>query len=58
MASRLDARPVHAALGQEKMEVGVEVDPFPDGLDSGDDTRDEPLTRKRKFKTNRSRCER
>ena len=28
---------VHAALGHQKMEVHVEIDPVPKGLDGGDD---------------------
>jgi hypothetical protein len=34
-----DARLVHAALGHQVMEIGVEIDPVPKGLDSGDDPR-------------------
>ena len=33
-----DARLVHAALGHQEMEVGVEVYPVPEGLDGRDDT--------------------
>jgi hypothetical protein len=31
-----DAFLVHAALGHQKMEVGVEINPVPEGLDGGD----------------------
>jgi len=36
-----DPRPVHAALGQQEMQVRVEVDPVPEGLDSNNDAGDE-----------------
>ena len=36
-----DPRPVHAALGQQEMQVRVEVDPIPEGLDSNNDAGDE-----------------
>jgi hypothetical protein len=34
-----DARLVHSALSHQKMEVGVEIDPVPEGLDGGNDAR-------------------
>jgi hypothetical protein len=35
-----DPCPVHAAFGHQEMEVRVEVDPIPEGLDGGNDTGD------------------
>ena len=32
-----DARPIQAALGNEKMQVRVEIDPVAEGPDGGDD---------------------
>ena len=32
-----DPRPVHAALGQQEMQVRVKIDPGPEGLDGDDD---------------------
>ena len=40
-----DPRPVHAALGQQEMQVWVEVDPIPEGLDSDNDAGDELFAR-------------
>jgi hypothetical protein len=40
-----DPRPVHAALGQQEMQVWVEVDPIPEGLDSNHDAGDELFAR-------------
>jgi hypothetical protein len=31
-----DARFVHTALGHQKMQVRVKIDPVPEGLDDGD----------------------
>ena len=39
------SRPVHSALGDQKVEVRMEVDPVPKGLDGRDDARDEILPR-------------
>ena len=33
-----DARRVHAALGHQEMEVGLEINPVPEGLDGSDNT--------------------
>jgi len=40
-----DPRPVHAALGQQEMQVWVEVDSVPEGLDSNHDAGDELFAR-------------
>ena len=32
-----DTRRVHSALGHQKMQVGVKIDPIPERLDGGDD---------------------
>ena len=39
---------IHAALGHQKMEVHVEIDPVPKGLDGGDDRGPERRIRSRK----------
>ena len=40
-----DPRPVHAALGQQEMQMRVEVDPIPEGLDGDNDAGDELFAR-------------
>ena len=40
-----DPRPVHSPFGQQEMQVRVEVDPIPEGLDSNHDAGDELFAR-------------
>jgi len=40
-----DPRLVDTALGQQEMQVRVEVDPIPEGLDSNNDAGDELFSR-------------
>jgi hypothetical protein len=44
-----DPGPVDTALSQQEMQVRVEVDPVPEGLDSNNDAGDELFARKGTF---------